>query len=421
MRRGAWLLLVLAFGARAEEAVEFDVGAFEKKPFEWSGYLEWRPEYQWLDPDAALYALQFPGETDDSRTRWSAAGELSGIYRLGDFRLHATAHGSTLHDPRDTTSDGRIYEAYAAWQPHSGVTLETGKRTLRWGKGYAWSPVAFYERLKDPTDPELSREGYVMATGDLVRSFGGPLKTLAFTPVLLPVNDDLNDDYGPGEYWNPGAKVYALLYDTDIDLLYAAQGSRGARWGIDFSRNLGTNLEIHGEWARFTDAPRLTLTPAGTLVRGEQDYSSYVLGLRYLSERETTVIMEYYRNDGGYSEDELAAFFTLARDAAIDPLLVPIAAQAAAGGYNRPNPGRDYFYLRVSQKEPFDILYFTPAITAITNLADGSYTLIPEIIYTGITDLELRLRAQLNRGDRLTEFGEKPVSERVELRVRYFF
>lgn len=421
MRRLGWLLLALALGARAEEAVEFDVGAYEKKPFEWSGYLELRPEYLWLDRGAALYGLQFPGATDDTRGRWSAAGELTGLYRLGDFRLHATAHGSTLHEPRDSTRDGRFYEAYAAWQPRTGVTLEAGKRTLRWGKGYAWNPVAFYERVKDPTDPELSREGYVMATGDLVRSLGGRLKTLAVTPVLLPVNDDLNDDYGPGEYWNPGAKVYALVYDTDLDLLYAAAGSRGARWGIDFSRNLGANLEVHGEWARFTDVPHLTLTPTASLTRRERDESRWLLGLRYLSARETTVIVEYYRNDGGYREDELAAFYALARDAASDPSLALPAAQAAAGGYNRPNPGRDYVYLRVSQKEPFDILYFTPAITAITNLADRSTTLIPEVVYTGITDFELRLRAQINRGDRLAEFGEKPVRERVELRARYFF
>ena len=25
-----------------------------------------------------------------------------------------------------------------------------------------------------------------------------------------------------------------------------------ARWGADFSRNIGTNTEIHGGWARFT-------------------------------------------------------------------------------------------------------------------------------------------------------------------------
>lgn len=30
---------------------------------------------------------------------------------------------------------------------------------------------------------------------------------------------------------------------------------------------------------------------------------------------------------------------------------------------SRPNPGRDYLYARFSLKEPFDLLYFTPALT----------------------------------------------------------
>jgi hypothetical protein len=82
---------------------------------------------------------------------------------------------------------------------------------------------------------------------------------------------------------------------------------------------------------------------------------------------------------------------------------------------------RNYLYLRASQKEPFDILYFTPSLTTIVNLDDGSYSLIGELLYTGFGDFELRLRAAANRGDRLTEFGEKPVDERVELRARWYF
>ena len=38
--------------------------------------------------------------------------------------------------------------------------MEAGKRTLRWGKGYAWNPIGFVERPKDPNDPDLAREGY---------------------------------------------------------------------------------------------------------------------------------------------------------------------------------------------------------------------------------------------------------------------
>ena len=78
-------------------------------------------------------------------------------------------------------------------------------------------------------------------------------------------------------------------------------------------------------------------------------------------------------------------------------------------------------YLRVTQKEPFDILYLTPSITCIYNINDISYSLSPEILYTGITNLELRLKAGFLTGPDNSEFGEKLNDYRIELRIRYYF
>jgi hypothetical protein len=79
------------------------------------------------------------------------------------------------------------------------------------------------------------------------------------------------------------------------------------------------------------------------------------------------------------------------------------------------------FYLRVSQKEPFDILSFTPSLTTIVNLRDPSFSIAPEIAYTGITNLELRLKATFLVGGEGTEFGGKPYDYRLEFRARYYF
>ncbi len=78
---------------------------------------------------------------------------------------------------------------------------------------------------------------------------------------------------------------------------------------------------------------------------------------------------------------------------------------------------RNYLSLRVSRKEPLDLLYFTPSITLIQNLDDGSRSLSPELSYTGITNLELRLRAFSLSGNRLSNFGEKQNERRLELRA----
>ncbi len=90
-------------------------------------------------------------------------------------------------------------------------------------------------------------------------------------------------------------------------------------------------------------------------------------------------------------------------------------------GYGKPQPGRNYIYGRFSQKEPLDILYFSPAVTAIYNIDDTSYSLSPEMVYTGFTNVELRLRFTYLEGPSFSEYGEKMNSNKLELRMRYFF
>jgi hypothetical protein len=62
-----------------------------------------------------------------------------------------------------------------------------------------------------------------------------------------------------------------------------------------------------------------------------------------------------------------------------------------------------------------------PALTWTMNLNDVSYSLTPELLYTGITNLELRRRIGFIIGTRNTEFGEKQNDYRIEFRVGYYF
>jgi hypothetical protein len=101
--------------------------------------------------------------------------------------------------------------------------------------------------------------------------------------------------------------------------------------------------------------------------------------------------------------------------------LLKKAASVTEGNYGRSNPSKDYLYLRISQKELFNILYFTPAVTTIMNLNDRSFSISPELLYTGFTNWELRLKGFAIVGSRGTEFGEKQNDYRVELRMRYYF
>ena len=415
--------LAAVSGVRADNS--FDVSAYEKKAFEWTGFIEARPERQWLRHDSAGYVLQYPGEARRTADRLVESAEVSGVLRHRSLSFNFTGHASWTDEPGGSDHDSRMYEAYGGWQINPGTNVEIGKRALRWGKGYAWSPVAFLERAKDPADPELAREGFVVATGAWVRSFDGPLQTLSLTAAVVPTTSNLNTDFGGGATsagnTNPALKLYGLVYDTDIDLIWSAGGRRGPRFGLDFSRNLGSQLEVHGEWARISDASRAVLATGNALQTQTRTYDSALIGLRYLTKRDTTIIFELYRNGGGYTTDELSVFYDLARASATNQALSQPVSRAAAQCYTRPNAAQRYAYLRVSQKEPFDILDFTPSVSLIANTGDHSWSLIPEVLYTGIKNVELRARLALNRGGAGTEYGERVVRSRVELRARFYF
>ncbi len=420
-------LLAVALGAQTQD-YSFDPSETEKKPYSFGGYAEVRPIFFDLDRGAALYKTRFyDRRVGDPLPQQEATLQLDAGIEWHALKAFLRLNNSLEHSYDGWSEDAKPYEAYLAAKPSPSLAVTAGKFTAKWGKGYAWNPVAFVDRPKDPDDPELNLEGFYMAGFDYIKSFEGPLKTFSFSPVLLPVDHGLNRDFGESGHLNLAAKVYFLLYDTDVDFMLLKGDSRPDRFGFDFSRNITPNLEIHGESAWIDDVRLKKADAAGQVSESEFDAWSGLVGLRYLTRSDTTYILEYYRNGTGYSSSEARDFFRFV-DQAYDIYVdtgnaAPIrkAAHLAQGAYGRPNPLRDYLYLRVSQKEPFDILYFTPAMTAILSLDDRSVSLSPEVLYTRITNLELRLKAVLLHGGRGSEYGEKPTDGRLELRLRYSF
>lgn len=51
----------------------------------------------------------------------------------------------------------------------------------------------------------------------------------------------------------------------------------------------------------------------------------------------------------------------------------------------------------------------------------GRYQVTPELQYTGINNLELRLKLFLLHGGSSTDFGEKQNSRKFEFYARYYF
>jgi hypothetical protein len=411
------------------EEYSFDVSEIEKKPYHIGGYAELRPVLFGLDKDASLYKLRFYNRDEGSTLKeYNATLQLEGGLEKGIARLFVRTNtdykDSYLGEDFKTT----VYEGFLSLKPSSSLTIDIGKKTLKWGKGYAWNPVAFVDRPKDPDEPELSLEGFIVASADYIKSFHeGPLKTVSFTPVLLPVYEHVNEPFGDINQLNFAGKLYLLLYDTDIDFTILAGGSKTTRYGVDFSRNITTNFELHGEFAFINDNKKIWIDSDGNTFEKETDAKSHLVGIRYLTEKETTYILEYYGNGTGFTSSEMKDYFAFINEgydlyvSSGNDASLKKAAKSTAGNYGRPNAMREYFYFRASQKEPFDILYFTPSITGILNINDKSFSLSPEFLYSGMTNVEFRLKASFISGERFSDYGEKQNDYRVEFRARYYF
>jgi len=410
------------------EEYKFDVSETEKKPYHVGGYIEFYPVLFGLDKNAALYKLNFYNRSVGVTTElYNGNLQLEGSFEAGITRSYIKTYTSYINSYQGETTRTTVFEGNISVKPTHSFIAEAGKKTLNWGKGYAWNPAAFLDRPKDPNDPELSREGYIVGSIDYTKSFTGPLKTFTFTPVFMPVYSGVNDDFGEVGHLNFASKFYFLLYDTDIDLMFLTGGSNTTRYGFDFSRNFGSDFEMHGEFSLINGFTKNVVDRNGNTSQSTSTAIKYLIGLRYLTKQDTTFILEYYHNGTGYGPADMRDYFSFVDKGYAmytsngNTAMLNKAINLSQNTYGRMNPALNYLYIRISQKDPFDILYWTPAITLIGNTDDKSFSLMSELLYTGITNLELRLRGGPIIGTRGSEYGEKQNDYRIDFRMRYYF
>jgi hypothetical protein len=401
--------LLMASASLAAQDSALQVPDLDKKPYSVGGNVEVRPLVLWIDRDAVVTRLRYFGlDVPRTSAQFNSRVQLDAEYVHRTVSLQTTTVFDMNRIDADWSSRVTSYEAYASWRPSPTFGLDVGKKTLKWGKGYAWNPVAFVDRPKNPDDPALALEGFVVVSADVIKSFKGPLQTLSFTPVLIPVSGPINATYGESGHLNHAGRLYLLLYDTDIDVLYLTGGSRPGRTGVDVSRNIGSNVEVHAEVA---------------YVRSTAPSWSHVVGVRILARTNTTLVVETYRNGAGFTTEAMRDYFTLADSALAsgDAARIQGVTRLAKDSFGGAQVMRDYLYVRASQPDLFGAQYLSGAVTGIYNRQDGSFSLTQETSYRMKTNLELRTQLGVIAGKRETEFGDKLADVRFEFRARYFF
>ncbi len=427
MKFPLWFIFVLIFASSTvvfgQEKENMPVTEEEQeKKLEWNGNLDVKYSLFNMDQNSAQYKLQFFKNPPSSSllSQYRLEPYLNAEYRISDLGFILKTHASYYSD---TNSRFDLFEAYASFNPSSNTNLQAGKRVYNWGKGYAFNPVGFVNPVKDPENPELAQAGLLSANIEYVKSFSSEaLQSFSLLAVLIPASNVNGTSFGEFNNTDIALKSSLLLWDTDVDLLAYYSVNKPKRFGFDFARNIQDNIEIHGELSYNQNVDRFTIVN-GSLSSARVDEYSYLLGLRYLDASNTTIIAEYYHSGAGLSQDEYYQYNQFLNNGAenINPIVTQQTLGVSQTYFRGTTLMQDYLYLKISQPEPFDWLYFTPSLYTIYNLEDNSFLLSFQMSYKPITNTEFIFWTTMFVGDKTTEYGAKQVQQRMELWMRVFF
>ena len=86
-----------------------------------------------------------------------------------------------------------------------------------------------------------------------------------------------------------------------------------------------------------------------------------------------------------------------------------------------PFSAKSYLLTKFSQKEPFDILYFTIYLKNMLNLEDRSHLDTLGFVYNYAENIEIDLSYNINIGFDNSEFGKKIVEDFLWLKLTWHF
>lgn len=357
------------------------------------------------------------------------------------------------------------------------LNLLIGKKRIVWGPGMAFNPTDLLNPRRDPTDPTFQRSGVWLAQVEAPLSFA--TFSVVFAPTVLKQTSGIPTQLLGWPAWDLkdtqlhyqlAARAYALVWDTDINLMVFF-GNRSVddfeakpRLGLSFSHVFG-NLEVHGEALFQTGSTRDVLTSscltnvaaALQCSIAKTPYSSkpaltspdlrpkVLVGGRYQFSDDSLLSLEYLYQHDGWNQDRFQDFanglglITEARGLGFDATMFTGASALFGGASADGLPvrfafdprGRHYAFLTYSKPRLFED--FTLQAVVIANLRDLSTTVTPSLLWSATEWLNLSVLAfvpvpgpdslavKTPQGTPITEFGITPFAFRAMFEARAFF
>ncbi len=415
------ILLFIVSHLLIAEDYSFDVSEFENKKFDMSGNLKINPIYLQNNRESDLFRAKYFNQMPEGYSdMFYVIPEFFLKFDNKKFKYNISGNLNLLLKDHEWDLDRTLYESYLEFQT-GYITHGIGKKTVKWGKGYIWNPVSFAGKQKDVDDVDAALEGFYMYHLQWVKAINrGKIKNMAIDLVLIPSSADYNESFGNGASMSYLSRIYALVNNTDLDLYFLYNGDEDVKYGMDFSRNLRDNWEIHFEFSHENNYRQYFMDSTGKLASTLKSNNNLLLGTRYLTQNEITIIFEYIHNAGGLTSDQMDNYYTALKTALDTNLNVPYY-KANSTFFNKQFISRDYLYLKMTRPQPWDLLYFTPGFYMIYNLTDNSSVSTAEVKYTGFTSYEILGKYSIFGGGDSTQYGEKASRKKIELQVRYFF
>jgi len=369
-----------------------------------------------------IYGLQFFGH--DKPGEYLSQYHLD-FYLNGDYRYKQV--GFTMRTFSQYIKEGPLelsfYELYGSLNLSPRLTFGVGKHRYTWGKGYAFNPVGYVNTEKDPENPELALAGKISLYLKYNRSFSsGLIQNLSLSAIILQQEAHILDKYSKFKDLSAALKLYVLTNNIDLDFIFYAGPNQTQSFGMDFSTNLRENIEMHGEIS-YSNNEEKSIIQDDVVQMIKVSGFSYLMGLRYLTPWNMTIIAEYYHNNSGLTKQEYQDYQSYLRNNLItgDADLIFATRSVMTTHFRSKNMMRDYLYIKASQPEPFKWLYSSVSVFTIYNLNDNSFILSPQIGYKPFTNSEILLWPSFLFGGEDSEYGSKLFQNKLEMWFRFYF
>ena len=394
----------------------------EESKLEVSGNLDAKWGILQTNTESPVYGLQFFGQdkADEYLSQYRLDFYLNGDYRYKQVGFTMRTFSQYV---KEEPLELSFFELYGSLNLSPRFNLGVGKRRYNWGKGYAFNPVGYVNAEKDPENPDLALTGKSSLYLNYNRSFDSELiQNLSLAAIVLPREAEILDKYSEFDDLSAALKIYVLTNNMDLDFMVCSGPNQIRRYGLDFSTNLRENIEAHGE-VSYSDNEEISVIQNNAVQTNQADGFSYLLGLRYLTSWNLTVITEYYHNNRGLSKQEFQDYqaYLLNNLNTGDADIIKATRLLMSNSFRSKNLMRDYLYFKASLPEPFEWLYSSVSVFTIYNVNDNSFMLSPQITYKPFTNSEILLWPSVFFGDDDSEYGSKQIQSKIEMWFRFYF